>query len=90
LEQPEDPRTIAGLAVSGGLNRDQIVDAVKATKAGRAPPVKPSRHTTKLEDGTRVIVEGTAAGEPAIADALPLARKRILAMIRGASRGEAA
>jgi ParB family transcriptional regulator, chromosome partitioning protein len=92
LEQPEDQRTIAGLAVSGGLNRDQIVDAVKATKAGRPAPAKPSRHTTKLEDGTRVIVEGAAAaaGEPAIAEALARARKRILSTIRAANHGEAA
>jgi ParB family chromosome partitioning protein len=92
LEQSEDQRTIAGLAISGDLNRDQVTDAVKARKAGRPAPERPSRHITKLDDGTRIIVEGTAAaaGEPAIADALAAARKRLLAAIRGAGRDEAA
>ena len=57
-----------------------------------ARTVKPSRHAIKLDDGTRIIIEGTAAaaGEAAIADALALARKRILAAIREGNRGEAA
>jgi ParB family chromosome partitioning protein len=80
LEQPEDQRTIAGLAVSGGLNRDQVVDAVKAKKAGRPAPEKPSRRVVKLGDGNKIAIEGPAvgAGDEAVAELLVKARKQIL------------
>ena len=92
LEDQADQIEVATRIVSEGLNRSDSIEVVKAKKAGRPAPEKPSRHTIKLDDGTRIIVEGTAAaaGEPAIADALAKARKRILAAIRGANRGEAA
>ena len=92
LEDQADQAEVAARIVSEGLTRGDAIEAVRAKKAGLPAPEKPSRHTIKLGDGTRIIVEGTAAGagESAIADALALARKRILAMIRGANRGEAA
>src|SRR5262249_59571975 len=52
LEQSEDQRTIAGLAISGDLNRDQVTDAVKARKAGRPAQEGPSRQIAKLDNGT--------------------------------------
>ena len=80
LERPEDQRTIAGLAVSGGLNRDQVADVVKTRKAGRPAPEKPSRRVVNLGDGNRVAIEGPAvgAGDEAIAELLVKARKQIL------------
>jgi ParB family chromosome partitioning protein len=92
LEDQADQIEVATRIVSEGLNRNDSIEMVKAKKAGRPAPEKPSRHMIKLDDGTRIIVEGTAAaaGEPAIADALATARKRILAAIRGANRVEAA
>jgi ParB family chromosome partitioning protein len=92
LEDQADQIEVATRIISEGLNRSDSIEVVKAKKAGRPAPEKPSRHTIKLDDGTRIIVEGTAAaaGSPAIADALATARKRILAAIRGANRGEAA
>jgi ParB family chromosome partitioning protein len=92
LEDQADQVEVAARIVSEGLTRGDAIEAVKAKKAGRPAPEKPSRHTTKLDDGTRIIVEGTAAaaGEPAIAEALAVARKRVLATIRRSSRDEAA
>jgi ParB family chromosome partitioning protein len=80
LEQPEDQRTIAGLAVSEGLNRDQVVDVVKAKKAGRPAPEKPSRCVVNLGDGNKVTIEGPAvgAGDEAVAELLVKARKQLL------------
>ena len=92
IEDEDGQVEVATRIVSEGLNRSDAIQAVKAKKAGRPAPDKPSRHTIKLDDGTRIIVEGTAAaaGEAAIADALAQARKRILAVIREGNRGEAA
>jgi ParB family transcriptional regulator, chromosome partitioning protein len=89
LEQPEDQRTIAGLAVSGGLSRDQVVDVVKAKKAGRPAPEKLARRVINLGDGNKVAIEGPAvgAGDEAVADLLLKARKQIL---REAKRREPA
>ena len=80
LDQPEDQRAIAGLAVSGGLNRDQVADAVKAKKAGRPAAGKPARRVVKLDDGNRVTIEGAAvgAGDEAVAELLVKARKQVL------------
>jgi ParB family chromosome partitioning protein len=92
IEDEDGQVEVATRIVSEGLNRSDAIEAVKAKKAGRPAPDKPSRHTIKLDDGTRITIEGTAAaaGEAAIADALAQARKRILAMIREGNRGEAA
>jgi ParB family chromosome partitioning protein len=92
LEDQADQIEVAARIVSEGLTRSDAIEAVKAKKAGRPAPEKPSRHAIKLDDGTRIIVEGTAAaaGESAIAEALAVARKRILATIRRTDRGEAA
>jgi ParB family chromosome partitioning protein len=80
LDQPEDQRTIAGLAVSEGLNRDQVVDVVKAKKAGRPAPEKPARRVINLGDGNKVAIEGPAvgAGDEAVAELLVKARKQII------------
>jgi hypothetical protein len=40
LEQTEDRRTIAGLAVSGGLDCDQVTDGVKSNRWEIASPVR--------------------------------------------------
>lgn len=92
IEDQDGQLEVASRIVSEGLNRSDAIQAVKARKAGRPAPDKPSRHTIKLDDGTRITIEGTAAaaGQAAIADALALARKRILAAIREGNRGEAA
>jgi ParB family chromosome partitioning protein len=92
LDDPVDRIEVANRIISEGLTRSDAIQAVKAKKSGKPTPAKPSRHTIKLDDGTRIIVEGTAAsaGEAAIADALGLARKRILAAIRESKRDEAA
>jgi ParB family chromosome partitioning protein len=84
LDQPEDQRTIAGLAVSEGLNRDQVADVVKARKAGRPAPEKPARRAINLGDGNKVAIEGpaVAAGDEAVAELLVKARKQILRELR--------
>src|SRR5262245_7200652 len=56
LEGPADQIEVATRIVSERLNRNDSIEVVKAKKAGRPAPEKPSRHTIKLDDGTRVII----------------------------------
>ena len=92
IEDQDGQLEVASRIVSEGLNRSDAIQAVKARKAG--PPA--AREAVAARDQARrrfrIIIEGTAAaaGEAAIADALALAHKRILAAIREGNRGEAA
>ena len=53
---------------------------VKAKKAGRPAPEKPSRCVVNLGDGNKITIEGPAvgAGDDAVAELLVKARKQLL------------
>jgi ParB family chromosome partitioning protein len=92
LDRPEDQVAVAQTAAEHKLTRDQVVEAVKARKAGRTSSVSPARREFKLPSGDKVAVTIASGetGSEAVVAALKAAVKIAQAEGKAASPGQAA
>jgi ParB family chromosome partitioning protein len=92
LEQPDEQKAVADLAVSGALTRDQVADVVKARKSGRgAVPPGTTRAEFRLDGGCKVTIAGLADDRPeTVVAKLREALKAAQARVREAAEEQAA
>jgi ParB family chromosome partitioning protein len=92
LNRAEDQVEVAQTAAEQKLTRDQVVEAVKARKAGRSTAASPARREFKLPGGDKVAVTIASgdAGAKAVITALKAALKVIQAEAMAAGPGQAA
>jgi ParB family chromosome partitioning protein len=92
LDRPEDQVAIAQTAAEQKMTRDQVVEAVKARKAGRSSTPSPSRREFKLPNGDKVgvtVASGNSRMEAVVA-ALKAAIKLAQSEIKATPPGRAA
>jgi ParB family transcriptional regulator, chromosome partitioning protein len=92
LEQPEDQKAVADLAVSGSLKRDEVAEVVKARKTGQGGvPRGTSRAEFRLDGGRKVTIAGLADDRPeTILAALREVVKQVQRRVRDAAGEQAA